>query len=340
LAKMYSLYGGKALTNFPVPETVEDEFFVEAGINSSGPTYTEIKALVNNRSGWPARTIKDLSFNYYVDLTEVFAAGYTAGDLTVSVGYQEFPVTISGLTKHSGNIYYVKVTFKDGTNIWPGGQSEYAGEVQFRIAAPSGTNFWSATNDYSYQGLSNTAAKTKRIPLYDGTKLLYGTLPDGPVPTPTTTVVPTATLNPTPTQTVVVTPTATVTPPPTITLAPTPTVTVSPTPTQTAETGCSVSYTMNDWGSGATVSITIKNNGTSAINGWTLAWAFPGNQKITNLWNGTYTQSGTSVTVKNMSYNGTIAAGGTVNFGFNISYSGTNAKPTAFTLNGIPCTVN
>ncbi|HEY8463407.1 MAG TPA: cellulose binding domain-containing protein [Bacillota bacterium] len=34
--------------------------------------------------------------------------------------------------------------------------------------------------------------------------------------------------------------------------------------------------------------------------------------------------------------NGSIPPGATVSFGFNISYSGINAKPTAFTLNGLP----
>jgi hypothetical protein len=130
------------------------------------------------------------------------------------------------------------------------------------------------------------------------------------------------------------TPTGTATPlsPPTPTVTVTPTPTVSPNPA-----GCSVSYSQNDWGSGATISITIKNNGTTAINGWSLAWNFAGNQKITNLWNGSYTQSGTAVTVKNASYNSAIPAKGSVNCGFNISYSGSNAKPTGFTLNGAAC---
>jgi glucuronoarabinoxylan endo-1,4-beta-xylanase len=126
----------------------------------------------------------------------------------------------------------------------------------------------------------------------------------------------------------------------TATPTPTPTKSVEITPTPAASqntTGCSVSYSQNDWGSGATVSITIKNNGTTAINGWTLAWNYVGTQKITNLWNGTYTQSGTAVTVKNASYNSTIPAKGAVSFGFNISYSGANAKPTGFTLNGTAC---
>jgi endoglucanase len=95
---------------------------------------------------------------------------------------------------------------------------------------------------------------------------------------------------------------------------------------------------VNDWGNGAVVNVTITNNSGAAINAWTLAWTFPGNQVITNLWNGKFTQNGTSVTVTNANYNGTITPnGGTVNFGFQLTYSGSNAKPTSFTLNGTPC---
>ena len=125
---------------------------------------------------------------------------------------------------------------------------------------------------------------------------------------------------------------------PTLTPTATPTITPTVTPT-TPPTGCSVSYSQNDWGNGATVSVTVKNNGSSQINGWTLAWNFPGNQTITNMWNGTYTQSDASVTVKNLSYNNIIPAKGSISFGFNITYSGNNAKPTAFTLNGTACQI-
>jgi len=90
---------------------------------------------------------------------------------------------------------------------------------------------------------------------------------------------------------------------------------------------------VNDWNSGATVSVNIVNNGTTAINDWTVTWTFPGNQVIGNLWNGTYTQSGSSVTVKNTAWNGNISPGNSISFGFNISYSGTNSKPTNITLN-------
>jgi endoglucanase len=127
---------------------------------------------------------------------------------------------------------------------------------------------------------------------------------------------------------------------PTPTVTPTSVATLTPAPTASQNTtGCSISYSQNDWGSGASVSITIKNNGSATINGWTLEWTFPGDQKITNLWNGTHTQSGTAVTVKNTLYNSTIPAKGSVTFGFNISYSGVNAKPAGFTLNGTNCQI-
>lgn len=115
-----------------------------------------------------------------------------------------------------------------------------------------------------------------------------------------------------------------------------------PTPSPTPDTDGSVAYDMaNDWGSGATINVTIRNNSPAAISGWTLAWTFPGDQEISNLWNGGYTQDGTSVSVTDASYNGTIAAnGGTVTFGFNLTYSGGNAMPADFMLNGQPCTVD
>ena len=81
-------------------------------------------------------------------------------------------------------------------------------------------------------------------------------------------------------------------------------------------------------------------NPSSAINGWRLTWTFAGNQKITNLWNGTYTQSGAAVTVTNAAYNATIAAGSQVSFGFGATYSGSNPAPASFALNGVPCTTN
>ena len=124
----------------------------------------------------------------------------------------------------------------------------------------------------------------------------------------------------TPTLTPVITPTSVVTPTPTPMMTPTP-----------GAGNYIVVYTIqNDWGSGATVDVKVINNTTTAVDGWTLAWTFPGNQTITNAWNSAYTQNGAAVTVKDAGYNANIPAnGGSVNFGFNLNYSGANANPPA-----------
>ena len=102
---------------------------------------------------------------------------------------------------------------------------------------------------------------------------------------------------------------------------------------------CHVTYTnVNQWNTGFQVAITIQNSGTVAIQSWTLKWAFPNNQQITGLWNGSYTENGASVAVTNLSYNGSLPPGANYNgVGFTANYSGTNAAPASFSINGIPC---
>lgn len=112
----------------------------------------------------------------------------------------------------------------------------------------------------------------------------------------------------------------------------------SPSPTQTGTANCSVTYSLvNSWPGGFQGQTVVKNTGSSAINGWTLAWTFPGDQKITQLWNGSDTQSGEAVRVTNASYNAAIPPGGTVTVGFTGTFSSNDTSPTAFTLNGAPC---
>ena len=140
---------------------------------------------------------------------------------------------------------------------------------------------------------------------------------------------------PTPIPTVTSTPT----PVPTVTPTPTPTSMPTPTPTPTSSMSCQVGYSVNQWSGGFTANITITNTSTTTINGWTLKFTFPGNQQITQGWNGAFSQSGANVTIANLNYNGTIGANGSANPGFNGSWSGSNPNPMAFTLNGVACRV-
>lgn len=153
--------------------------------------------------------------------------------------------------------------------------------------------------------------------------------------TPTRTPTPGAT--PTPTPTAPAPPTATSTRTPTLT----PTATASATLTATPASGgdvCAIAYQVtSDWGTGFGANVTVTNRSTTAWEGWRVTWTFPGNQQITSLWNGVYTQTGPAVQVTHASWNATVAPGASVQFGFNASYSGVNAVPTDLRVNGVDC---
>ncbi|MYW62669.1 xyloglucanase [Streptomyces sp. SID8379] len=105
---------------------------------------------------------------------------------------------------------------------------------------------------------------------------------------------------------------------------------------------CTVAYKVtNEWSGGFQADVTLTNTGSTAWNGWSLGWSFADGQKVSQLWNASYSQSGTAVTAKNVSWNGTVAAGSSVAFGFTGSRPGTaNAKPTAFKLGEQSCAVS
>ncbi|GAB4215051.1 MAG: hypothetical protein OHK0012_14330 [Synechococcales cyanobacterium] len=124
-------------------------------------------------------------------------------------------------------------------------------------------------------------------------------------------------------------------------------------PTATTDTSTSVSTTVrvaksagfaldyrvtSQWGNGFTAEVTIHNTSPDPIPAWTLNWTFPQDPtQITNLWNGTVSQTSTQVTVSNLSHNSVIPAGGSVNFGFQASYPGGDlTTPVAFIFNGQP----
>ncbi|MFF6879111.1 MULTISPECIES: cellulase family glycosylhydrolase [unclassified Streptomyces] len=116
------------------------------------------------------------------------------------------------------------------------------------------------------------------------------------------------------------------------------TVTTSPGGSPSA---CGVGYRVTgSWPGGFQGEIVLRNTGTSTINGWTLRWAFPDGQRITNLWGGTASQSGSEVSVAAASYTAAIPAAGSVTLGFTATRSAANPSPTAFTLNGADCSVS
>ncbi|MEU9139289.1 cellulose binding domain-containing protein [Streptomyces sp. NPDC048404] len=112
-----------------------------------------------------------------------------------------------------------------------------------------------------------------------------------------------------------------------------------PTPPSTG--ACTVTYKItNQWQGGFQADVSLTNTGSTAWSGWNLGWSFSDGQKVTQLWNADYTQSGVAVTAKNVGWNANVAAGSTVAFGFTGSWTGANAKPTAFKLGDQACAVS
>lgn len=226
LCAMVQKYGGTTDPDFPPTETPKwDEFLVKASINQSAGSYTELKVFAMNHSAWPARTVKNLSYNYYFDISELVDAGYSINDVSVRVGYDQHAsdkgaISISDPIQYSGNIYYVKLSFADGSVVMPTGQSEHRSECQFRISIPDNIQgVWDPTNDYSYQGLTqggeDAMVETPYITMYDGDTLIWGVEPDGTKPDPTVT-----TTKPSVTTTTTTTTTTTATEPVTTTEQP------------------------------------------------------------------------------------------------------------------------
>jgi len=181
LANLTDELGGSTVANLAAMETPSnDEYYVEAAVNARGPNFIEIKALLNNRSGWPARADDKLSLRYYIDISELLANGGSAADLTVSSNYSQGakasgPVAVHG----SETVYAVTIDF-GGTVIYPGGQSAFRKEAQFRIAGPQNTAYFDASNDWSFDGVSadpSAPAKTAKIPVYRDGDLLFGKEP-------------------------------------------------------------------------------------------------------------------------------------------------------------------
>ncbi|GAB3802436.1 glycoside hydrolase family 9 protein [Micromonospora zhanjiangensis] len=312
LARLQTEYGGSPLAGFPTAEKPDmDELTVETTVMQNETRSTGLKAIIYNKSAFPARALTRASFRYYVTVDGSAAP-------VVTPGYTQGCPSPSTATRVSGNLWYVQVDCT-GYTIAPAGQSQHRMEVQFKVGVAEGGT-WNPADDPSYQAATGP---NRKVPLYEAGVKVWGDEPTG-IPTPT----PTATGSPTPT------PTATSSPTPT----PTPTVTPTGGPTPTPAGPCQVTWTTSDWSNGFTATVTIRNTGGTTLTSWNLAWAFTAGQRVTQAWSAEVTQSGSAVNARNLSYNGTLAPGASTSFGFQGTSNGTNPRPASFTLNGVACT--
>jgi hypothetical protein len=279
---------------------------------------------------------------------------YSSTDLPIGLSLNSSTGAITGTPTMSGS-YTTTVTVNDGTSAssvnfdWtiaastttntvtvtnPGNQTGTVGtavslQIKASDSASGQTLTYSATGLPAGLSIGSTTGLISGTPTTAGTSSVTVTATDSTGAKGTasfTWTISSTTSSPSPTPT---SPSPTPTSP-----SPSPT-TSSPPPSSSA---CEVSYVPDDWTGGFTADITITNTGTSAIDGWTLAFTFPGDEQITDTWNGVTTQSGESVKITNESYNATISSGGNTTLGFQGTWTNSDAPPTSFTVNGVTCT--
>lgn len=222
LCKMIDEYGGTTDPSFPPKETHDGpEFYVEAKMAQISASSATVSFKITNHSAWPARLQDNISFRYYMDLSEVIDAGFSPSDITIrcdrdqSAMYASSGVKnaeISKLIQYKGNIYYVEVNLPDGRAVLPVSEGMQQCEILLAFVFPNYEKGWDASNYFSNKDIldGQTAVDedgkeigiaTPYIPTYINGKLYYGYEPDGtyadggmtPTEEPTTTTTTTAT---------------------------------------------------------------------------------------------------------------------------------------------------
>ncbi|MEV4317333.1 protein kinase [Actinocrispum sp. NPDC049592] len=103
-------------------------------------------------------------------------------------------------------------------------------------------------------------------------------------------------------------------------LAPATTTTTTP-----VSVGCEAVYEItNSWPDGYEALVTVKNSATKPLKGWTVSWTFPGGQSMKQIWNGTYSQDGSTTKVEPAAWN--TAVDRTTTFGFLANTNGPNPE--------------
>ncbi|RYY02096.1 MAG: cellobiohydrolase [Gammaproteobacteria bacterium] len=92
----------------------------------------------------------------------------------------------------------------------------------------------------------------------------------------------------------------------------------------------------NEWNTGFQGTVTITNNGTTAVNGWNVGWTYT-NNKITSSWNATLTGSN-PYSATALDWNKTIQPGQSVSFGVQGDKNGSAAEIP--TITGAVCSTS
>jgi cellulase/cellobiase CelA1 len=81
---------------------------------------------------------------------------------------------------------------------------------------------------------------------------------------------------------------------------------------------------VSSWSGAFQGELLVANTGSTQLNGWTATMTLGGGAIITQMWNATYTQSGSTVTVRPMDYNRNLLPGQNTAVGFLANVGGSS----------------
>jgi endoglucanase len=170
---------GKALAenSFPPKEvhnnsldllTTDREFFVSAKEIEATSKNLRIEATLWNRSRWPAKVRKNLSFRYYFTLDGATRVGEVTAEVS---GVQNARITV-----HRGReagVAYAEVAFP-AEALYPGGLQHCKRTALVSLSAAE----WESTNDWSHAGMSREVRLIPKLPVYEENHRLGGEEPE------------------------------------------------------------------------------------------------------------------------------------------------------------------
>lgn len=178
LAGHYTYFGkgDQPRSNFPPPNPPLVEYLVEAKIEQVNNQRSQVTVRVTNESAFPPCREKQMTARYYFSIAELIPYNQSISALTTDIYYDENkfvfsqpPTTLNGPVAYDAEngIYYIDI-------VWP--ESGFFGsrELHFAIVCSQDANYtehFDASNDHSFQGLTEEYSVTEKIELFiDGEK--------------------------------------------------------------------------------------------------------------------------------------------------------------------------
>jgi hypothetical protein len=185
LAGLVTYYGQnqQPLASFPPLEAPTDSFYADSKLEQENTERTQVTITVNNVAVHPPQAEDSMKARYFFSIAELFPYNQSIKDISVQVMYDEEkssydgPVAVRGPVAWNADqgIYYVEMDWS-GYAVW--GKRD----IQIAIITDQDSAWkthWDPTNDWSRQGIITTSAINLHIPVYCGSKKVFGNEPDG-----------------------------------------------------------------------------------------------------------------------------------------------------------------